>query len=120
MDFNIVILEITDHINHFDYYDRLVSEAVGSTGGSYDEQSKIRNKSKEHLNEFFQGTEIYHTDGKLKPLSEIADFIREKLTQLKTKNIHELIEKLERDAKKMKKLYKFLNKQNASEQKNRG
>jgi len=100
MDYNIVTLEIADHISHFDYYDRLVSEI----GGSSDDQIKIRTKHNEHLAGFYQqGKQLLF-------LHEVTGKILAKLESMKNKEIHELVEKLEKDAKKMKKLYKELGK----------
>ena len=111
MNFNVVTLEIADLIAHFDYYDRLVSDALSkSTEGFSDEQAKIRNKSKEHLALFFAGTEFYNQQQQLRPLSETKGLIIAKLEGMKTKEIHELVEKLAKDAKKIKKLYLLLTK----------
>jgi 3-methyladenine DNA glycosylase/8-oxoguanine DNA glycosylase len=103
MDFNIVTLEIADLITHFDYYDRLVS-AVGSS----EEQIKIRQKSQEHLAQFFSGADFYNGKSQLRPLAEMKGAIIAKLEGMKAKDIHDLVEKLEKDAKKIKKLYKSL------------
>jgi hypothetical protein len=110
MDFNIVTLEIADLIVHFDYYDSLVSDALSKTAGLYEEQNKIRFKSKEHLAEFFTGADFYTRKNQLLPLAGMKDAITAKLKGMKAKDIHELVEKLEKDAKKMKKLYKSLTK----------
>jgi predicted transcriptional regulator len=110
MDFNVVTLEVADLIVHFDYYDRLVSEVVSKAGDFSDEQAKIRNKSKEHLSLFFAGTEFYNSKKQLKPLTETKGAIIAKLADMKTKDVHDLIEKLEKDAKKIKKLYLALTK----------
>lgn len=103
MDFNVVTLEIADHIVHFDYYDRLVSET-----GRTEELAKIKSKSKEHLAEFFADAEFYDKNKLLRPLFEMRGSIAPKLVSMKPKDIHALIEKLEKDAKKIKKLYKSL------------
>jgi hypothetical protein len=111
MDYNVVTLEIADLITHFDYYDSLISEALVKTSASaFDEQTKIRNKSKEHLAQFFDDTEFYNRKKQLRPLSEIKGVIIDKLESMKTKEIHDLVEKLEKDAKKIKKLYLLLTK----------
>jgi len=100
MDYNIVTLEIADHISHFDYYERLVFEA----GSALDDQIKIRTKHDEHLAGFYQqGKQLLF-------LHEMTGKIVAKLEGMKNKDIHDLVEKLEKDAKKMKKLYKELGK----------
>ena len=99
MDFNIVTLEVADLLIHFDYYDQLI------TGGP-DEQAKIRNKRSEHLADLFPGAVFYDAKQKLHPLTKLKGPIIARLSQMKNKDIHELIEKLEKDTKKMKKLYK--------------
>src|ERR1700754_288424 len=108
MDFNIVTLEIADHIVHFNYYDNLVSEALNKTAGSGEEQAKIRDKSKDHLAQFFAGSDFFSDQNQLRPLIEIKGAIVSKLEGMKAKDIHDLVEKLEKDAKKIKKLYKSL------------
>jgi hypothetical protein len=110
MDFNIVTLEIADLITHFDYYDTLVSDALSNNLGSADEQTKIRNKSKEHLTAFFADTDFYNEHKQLLSLSEMKGLIIAKLQGMKTTDIHDLVEKLEKDAKKIRKLYKSLTK----------
>jgi hypothetical protein len=111
MDFNVVALEISDLIAHFDYYDNLVAGILskGADAGE-EEQTKIRAKSEEHLARFFAGVEFYNTDKQLRPLSKIKGPIIANLEGMKTKDIHDLIEKLEKDAKKIKKLYLSLTK----------
>ena len=105
MDFNVVALEISDLIAHFDYYDSLVTnESVA------EEHSKLKNKNQEHLAKFFADLSFYNDSKQLRPLYETKAAIVTKLEGLKTNEIHDLIEKLEKDAKKMKKLYKSLNK----------
>ncbi|MGY3212831.1 hypothetical protein [Mucilaginibacter sp. HD30] len=105
MDFNVVALEISDLIAHFDYYDRLI------TNKSVDEeQTRLRSKNQEHLAKFFADVEFYSNSKQLRPLYETKDSIIFKLKSIKTNEVHDLVEKLEKDAKKMKKLYKSLNK----------
>ena len=108
MDFNIATLEIADHITHFDYYDTLVSDTLRKTDVPTDEQTRIRQKSREHLEQFFSGAEFYTANKQLRPLAELIVPIKAKLQGMKTKDIHELIEKLEKDARKIRKLYKSL------------
>ena len=108
MDFNIVSLEIADHIAHFDYYDNLISARGSKDTGFDEEQTKIRNKSQEHLAEFFAGTKFYNAKKQILPLSQMSSLITSKLEGTKPKDIHALVEKLEKDAKKIKKLYKAL------------
>lgn len=108
MDFNIVTLEIADLIAHFDYYDTLVSDALGTSAGADEEQIKIRNKSQEHLALFLTGVEFYNRKKQLLSLSELKTPLMVKLQGMKSKDIHDLVEKLEKDAKKVKKLYKSL------------
>lgn len=96
MDFNIVALELSDLAAHFDYFDTLVTHL-----GEPEEQIKLRKKHQEHL-------AVLSTGNKLYPLSETKQTIIVKLQALKPKDIHDLVEKLEKDAKKMKKLYKSL------------
>lgn len=103
MDFNIITLEIADLLIHFDYYDRLVSET-----GPNEEQTRIRDKSKEHLAEFFADARFYNNSRQLLPLAEMQGPIKAKLQGMKVKDIHALVEKLEKDVKKMRKLYKSL------------
>ena len=103
MDFNVVALEISDLIAHFDYYDRLIVNASVS-----EEQNKLRNKNQEHLAKFFTDVEFYDSNKQLRPLYQTKDEIIHKLKSIKTNEVHDLIEKLEKDAKKMRKLYKSL------------
>jgi hypothetical protein len=103
MDYNVVALEVWDHIAHFDYYNNLV------TGG--EEQARLGNKNSERIVKYFTGLEFYNADKQLCPLFEIRDAIIAKLKAMKGNDIHDLIEKLEKDAKKMRKLYKSLSKQ---------
>ena len=110
MDFNIVTLEIADHIIHYDYYNRLVLEAVSAASEQQEEHLRIQNKSKEHLTKFFSGVKFYNADSFVRPLPEISKEITAKIQELKSSDIHDLVDKLERDAKKMKKLYKALTK----------
>jgi len=110
MDFNIVTLEIASHIIHFDYYDQIVSGIANQTTGASEEQIKIRNKSREHLSEFFSGDDFFDSKDQLRPLYELSSVITTKIKIMKSKDVHALIEKLEKDAKKMKKLYKALSK----------
>lgn len=105
MDFNVVALEVSDLIAHFNYYDRLITNL-----SVVDEQNKLRSKHQEHLAKFFAGVEFYGDNKQLRPLNETKDQIIFKLKSIKTSDVHDLIEKLEKDAKKMKKLYKHLNK----------
>ncbi|QKJ30753.1 hypothetical protein HQ865_13655 [Mucilaginibacter mali] len=99
MDYNIVTLEIADLLIHFDYYDQLIT-------GNPEEQVKMRNKRQEHLANFFN-TEALQTGAYLnRPLSEWKELIASRLPGFKNGEIHELVEKLEKDVKKMKKLYK--------------
>jgi hypothetical protein len=106
MDFNVVALEIADLIVHFDYFDKLVSDVLSkTTDTSSEEQSKIRNKSKEHLSRFFAGADFYDAKKQLKHLNKMIAPIIAKLGGMKNKEIHDLVEKLEKDAKKIKKLY---------------
>ena len=103
MDFNVVALEISDLIAHFDYYDRLINNASVA-----EEQTKLRSKYQEHLAKFFADVEFYDNNKQLRPLYNTKDSIVHKLKSIKTTDVHDLIEKLEKDAKKMKKLYKSL------------
>lgn len=103
MDFNVVALEISDLIAHFDYYDRLITNANVA-----EEQTRLRNKNQERLLKFFADVEFYDGKKQLRPLYETKDSIIHKLKSIKTNDVHDLIEKLEKDAKKMKKLYKSL------------
>lgn len=103
MDLHIVALEVSDLIAHFDYYNNLV------TGG--DEQAKLRSKNQEHLAKYFADIEFYNAARQLRPLYETKDAIIAKLEGMKAGDIHDLVEKLEKDAKKMKKLYKALTKE---------
>lgn len=105
MDFNVVALEISDLIAHFDYYDRLITNATVS-----EEQNRLRDKNREHLAKFFADVEFYNDEKQLRPLYETKDSIVFKLKSIKTSDVHDLVEKLEKDAKKMKKLYKSLTK----------
>lgn len=105
MNYNVVVLEISDLIAHFHYYDSLASEAIAKSIGSSEEQTKIRNKSKDHLTQFLSGLELYNRSKQLRTLKELKEPIVAKLQGMKSKEIHELVEKLEKDAKKMKKLY---------------
>lgn len=105
MDFNVVALEISDLIAHFDYYDRLINNA-----GVAEEQTRLRDKNRERLAGYF-GDVAFYDDGKqLRPLYQTKDSIVHKLKSIKTNEVHDLVEKLEKDAKKMKKLYKSLKK----------
>lgn len=103
MDYNIVTLEIADLLVHFDYYDQLVTEA-----GATEEQAKIRNKRKEHIVLYFANTKFYDSKKQLLQLSQLKKLIIDRLKVMKNKEIHELVEQLEKDTKKMKKLYKAL------------
>jgi len=105
MDFNVVALEISDLIAHFDYYDQLVTQE-----GVAEEQNKLRIKNREHLAKLFADVTFYNDNKQLRPLYETKDAIIAKLQGIKTNDVHDLIEKLEKDAKKMKKLYKSLTK----------
>jgi len=105
MDFNVVALEISDLIAHFDYYDRLITNTVVA-----EEQTRLRDKNREHLAKFFKDVEFYNNSKQLRPLYETKDSIIFKLKSIKTNDVHDLVEKLEKDAKKIKKLYKSLNK----------
>jgi hypothetical protein len=108
MDFNIVTLEIADLITHFDYYDTLVSDALSKTAVGAEDQTKIRSKSREHLAEFFADVKFYNAQKQILTLSQIKGLIIAKLSGMKSAEIHGLVEKLEKDAKKMKKLYKSM------------
>lgn len=99
MDFNIVTLEIADLLTHFNYYNQLVT-------GAAEEQAKLHKKHEEHLALFFAGVNFYNEKNELLTLPELKALITPKLTELKSKEIHGLVEQLERDTKKMKKLYK--------------
>ncbi len=103
MDFNVVALEISDLIAHFDYYDRLITNVSSS-----EEQNRLKNKNREHMAKFFADVEFYDNNKQLRPLYETKDLIIFKLKSVKTNDVHDLVEKLEKDAKKMKKLYKSL------------
>ena len=105
MDFNVVALEISDLIAHFDYFDRLITDESVA-----DEQNKLRNKNREHLTKFFADVTFYDSGKHLRPLYDTKDAIITKLRGIKTSDVHDLVEKLEKDAKKMKKLYKALSK----------
>lgn len=110
MDFNVVTLEIFDHLFHFHYFDNLVNQMQGKEDDAVEEQEKINNKSKEHLTKFFAGTTFCDEHNQLRPLAEIKGTIIAKLEGTKSKDIHDMVEKLEKDAKKMKKLYVSLTK----------
>ncbi|MFC0513553.1 hypothetical protein ACFFGT_05050 [Mucilaginibacter angelicae] len=110
MNYNVVALEISDLIAHFTYFDGLVSDAISKSMGSSEEQTKIRNKSKDHLEQFFAGTEFFDGQGQVLPLTKTKGLIIAKLEGMKNKEVHELVEKLEKDAKKIKKLYLSLTK----------
>ncbi len=97
-------LEISDLIAHFDYYDHLINNATVA-----EEQTRLKTKHREHLAKYFSGVAFYDNE-RLNPLSETKEGIIFKLKSIKTNEVHDLIEKLEKDAKKMKKLYKSLNK----------
>ncbi|OOQ57167.1 hypothetical protein [Mucilaginibacter pedocola] len=101
MDFNIVTLEIADHLVHFNYYDQLITDANFA-----DEQVKLRKKRDEHLTELFAGLNFYDKKSQLLSLTQLRALIIPKLADVKNKQIHELVEQLEKDTKKMKKLYK--------------
>ena len=103
MDFNVVALEISDLIAHFDYYDRLITNASVS-----EEQTRLRNKNQERLANFFADVKFYDSNKQLRPLYQTKDAIIHKLKSIKTNDVHDLIEKLGKDAKKIKKLYKSL------------
>jgi hypothetical protein len=103
MDFNVVALEISDLIAHFDYYDRLITNT-----SVFEEQTRLRNKNQERQAIFFADVDFYDSNKQLRPLNQTKDAIIHKLKSIKTKDVHDLIEKLEKDAKKMKKLYKSL------------
>lgn len=113
MDFNVVTLEIADLIVHFDYFDKLVTEAVTNTTTTFaEDQEKIRKKSKEHQALFFPGINFYDAKKQLHPLPKMKVLIVAKLQGIKAKEIHELVEKLTKDAKKIKKLYLAITKSN--------
>lgn len=99
MDYNIVTLEIADLLIHFDYYDQLIT-------GNPDEQVKAKNKRQEHLAAFLNDEALQGGEYLSRPLSEWRGLISARLPGLKNSEIHELVEKLEKDAKRMKKLYK--------------
>ena len=101
-------LEITTLIITFDHYDQLVSRYLVESAGSHEEHDKIRQKSTAHLSGFIGDTAFYDENKGLKQLSDIKTLIKAKLAGFDAKVIHELVEKLEKDAKKMKKLYKAL------------
>lgn len=109
MDLNNVTLEITGLIITFDHYEALAANLLskGKSGFS-DEYEKIRNKNSSHLRAFFGDTAFYDEDKQLKKLSEIKAAIKAGLEGADTKKVHEFIERLEKDAKKMRKLYKAL------------
>ncbi|MFD0749577.1 hypothetical protein ACFQZS_05445 [Mucilaginibacter calamicampi] len=108
MDFNVVALEVSDLIAHFDYYDRLITNVIVA-----EEQTRLRNKNQDHLAKFFAGVEFYNDNNQLRPLYETKDQIIFKLKSIKTNDVHDLVEKLEKDAKKIKKLYKSLHRTEA-------
>lgn len=111
MDFNLVTLEVADLITHFDYFNNLVSDAlVKPNKAALEDQTKIRNKSQEHLSDFLSGVQFYNSKKQLKSVTELKDVLATKLKSMEAKEIHELIEKLEKDAKKIRKLYKSLTK----------
>ena len=101
MDYNVVALEISDLIAHFDYYDSLITNKSVD-----DEQTRLRNKNQEHVAKVFADIAFYNIDKQLRPLYETKELIIHKLKSIETSDVHELIEKLEKDVKKIKKLYK--------------
>ncbi|CAM3741766.1 hypothetical protein MUGA111182_06430 [Mucilaginibacter galii] len=110
MDLNIVTLEITDHISHFDYFERLISKRSDYNGALYEDINNISNKYKEHLAEHFAKIDFYDAEEQLLPLFEISVLIMHQIAVIKAKDIHTLIEVLEKDVKKIKKLYKAIGK----------
>ncbi|GAB3931662.1 hypothetical protein [Mucilaginibacter myungsuensis] len=99
MDYNIITLEIATLLIHFDHYDQLLA-------GPTEEQIKIRNKKKEHLAEFLKEADLPEGIYLTQPITEWTNSITQSLPKVKNKDIHELVEKLEKDVKKIKKLYK--------------
>ncbi|WP_413667676.1 hypothetical protein ACEN9X_24765 [Mucilaginibacter sp. Mucisp86] len=111
MDLNNVTLEITGLIITFDHYDALAANLLSKEkSGLNDEFEKIRSKNSGHLRVFFGDTTFYDQDKQLKKLSEIKTAIKDRLEGVDAKKVHEFIERLEKDAKKMRKLYKALQK----------
>jgi CHASE3 domain sensor protein len=108
MDLNNVTLEITTLIIAFDHYDVLVSDHLRDSLGTNEEHQKILNKNREHIEAFFNDASFYSQGKNLKPLDEVKEVIKNKLADMKTKEIHDLVEKMEKDARKMKKLYRVL------------
>ncbi|RKR84274.1 hypothetical protein BDD43_4506 [Mucilaginibacter gracilis] len=108
MNIDIITLEIADNITHFAYYDMLVSDAISKSAGSYDEQNKIREKSKKHMSEFFADANFYNTKKQLKNLPEMKDIIQAKIAGMKEDDVEDFVENLKKDSKKIKKLYKSL------------
>lgn len=100
MDFNVATLEAADHIIHFAYYEQLI------TNSADEELIKIKNKYTEHLSVYFPEISFYTAEKQLIPLPELYRFVLGKLKGMKSNDIHQLIEKLEKDAKKVRKLYK--------------
>jgi len=108
MNIDLTTLEIADNITHFDYYDSLVSDAISKSGGNYDEQNKIREKSKKHLSDFFAEANFYNSKKQLKNLADMKDIIKGKIAEMKENDVDDFVNKLKKDVKKMQKLYKSL------------
>jgi hypothetical protein len=111
MDFNIVTLEIADHITHFNYFENLISKISGQSAEPFEDHTKISNKHKEHLNESFAEIDFYNAEGQLLPVLEVSSLIKHQFARIKAKDVHALVETLEKDVKKIKRLYKAINKQ---------
>lgn len=110
MDLQIVTLEVTSLIIAFDHYERLTFNALSKNAGLNDDYQKILNKNAEHLAESFNQVQIYDAQRQLKNLPVIKEAIYIRLAGMKSNEIHELVEHLEKDTKKMKKLYKLTSK----------
>ncbi|MDT3402374.1 hypothetical protein [Mucilaginibacter terrae] len=100
MDFNVATLEAADHIIHFHYYETLVANNADQ------DLLKIKNKYAEHLAIFFPEISFRNNESQLIPLPHLYELILNKLKGMKSGDIHLLIERLEKDAKKIRKFYK--------------
>ncbi|PTQ96607.1 hypothetical protein C8P68_10492 [Mucilaginibacter yixingensis] len=98
MDLPIVTLEITNLVIAFDHFDSLIAQSAAGN----EDYLKMHAKGRDHLSIFA----VYDGHGHLKTLPVIKQTIAAGLSGLKTKDVHELVERLEKDVKKLKKLYK--------------
>lgn len=110
MDINIITLNIVNAITDFTFYDALVSKEISDKASSTEKHNKIREKSGHHLATLFADTKFVDSKGKLLSFDKIKDIVLTKINPLSKKEVEDFVDILQKDAKKIAKLYKELSK----------